>query len=155
KKKEAKWLESKVWSNPYGKAIPDKASAQKYGVLAEVIDYGYVGSNQYVIDTFINQQLPFSTNPPMPLILDTVEIGNYWGNIRHGDIIRVVLGGVGVETDFRILSRAYDSTTGILVLSGEAYLSGYQLLPNVFIPQPVVPADQHNEVGGGDRKKKK
>lgn len=123
------------WDMPVGEVARSASSIQRYGVLAEAKDYGFIQTAAAIVGLLAND-LTRGINPPAALTLEVVPIGTYWATFSHGDIIKVNLGSIGLELDFRIMVRAYDSTTGVLTLSGDAWLLGYEPLPNVFIPLP-------------------
>jgi len=117
----------------FGAEAEDEAGAEAAGGL-EVADAGSVarvgpreaarrypdvrgGAN---LAPRLRRDVATAANPAVPLTLETRDVDGMWARFQEGDTVRVSLGLVGMEVDFRVMARAWDGDAGTQALAGEA-----------------------------------
>lgn len=97
--------------------VTNESSIERFGILEEPRDYGYVGTEQE-LRRRAAAEVAGMDEPSASLSLPVADIDDAFISFREGDSVTIELGLSGIRAEMRVMIRSLDVTTGVMTVSG-------------------------------------
>lgn len=97
--------------------VTNQESIDKFGVLEESRDYGYVGTEAELRRRAL-AEVEFMENPEASITLQLADVDGAYESFREGDSVTIEIGLSGIRAEMRVMVRSLDVTQGVMTISG-------------------------------------